>query len=530
MIRRRTLALSATASLAAPLLARPTLAQPRQKILRVVPHAEPQVFDPHQSQVNITSMHAAMVYDTLFSWDADMVPRPQMVETYSKSPDGLLYRFTLRSGLKFHDGSPVTARDAVATLRRLLVRDTQNQILAGLLVSLDVVDEKTFTLKLKEPFGYTEFMLGGSNGVSGGIMREREAMTDPFKPITEIVGSGPFRFVQSEYRPGAKIVYERNPDYMPRNEPASGFAGGKKVLVDRVEWVLIPDPATAFSALRRGEVDFVDAPALDLIPTIAGDRNITIGEVWPIETYAVLRFNSIHPPFNNLLARRAAAHAVSQRDYMAAAYGDEKYWRECYAYWICGSPNGTEIGSDDYRKQDFSKARALLEQSGLMGHKVVLIGGSDIPAYRQMSLVTADILNRVGFKVDMQLSDWGSVAARRAKKDPPDQGGWNVFHTSANGAQLASPLTSPSTIMTCDGRNFVGWPCDQVGEDMRQAYIREADPAKQKALIEKMHARLWETLPYVPLGQFRQPFLWRNDVTGVVKANTLVFWNIDKTS
>lgn len=530
MIRRRTLALSATASLAAPLLAPPTLAQPRQKILRVVPHAEPQVFDPHQSQVNITSMHAAMVYDTLFSWDADMVPRPQMVETYSKSPDGLLYRFTLRSGLKFHDGSPVTARDAVATLRRLLVRDTQNQILAGLLVSLDVVDEKTFTLKLKEPFGYTEFMLGGSNGVSGGIMREREAMTDPFKPITEIVGSGPFRFVQSEYRPGAKIVYERNPDYMPRNEPASGFAGGKKVLVDRVEWVLIPDPATAFSALRRGEVDFVDAPALDLIPTIAGDRNITIGEVWPIETYAVLRFNSIHPPFNNLLARRAAAHAVSQRDYMAAAYGDEKYWRECYAYWICGSPNGTEIGSDDYRKQDFSKARALLEQSGLMGHKVVLIGGSDIPAYRQMSLVTADILNRVGFKVDMQLSDWGSVAARRAKKDPPDQGGWNVFHTSANGAQLASPLTSPSTIMTCDGRNFVGWPCDQVGEDMRQAYIREADPAKQKALIEKMHARLWETLPYVPLGQFRQPFLWRNDVTGVVKANTLVFWNIDKTS
>ena len=529
MLRRRTLALSATAVLAAPMLSlRTASAQTARKVLRVVPHAEPQVFDPHQSQVNITSMHAAMVYDTLFSWDENMVPRPQMVDTWTKSDDGLVYNFTLRPGLKFHDGSPVTSRDVVATLKRLLIRDTQNQILAGLVVSLEPVDEKTFTLKLKERFGYTEFMLGGSNGVSGGIMREREAMTDPYRPISEIVGSGPFRFVRDEYRPGSKIVYERNPDYIPRNEPASGFAGGKRVKVDRVEWVLIPDPATAFSALRRGEVDFVDAPALDLIPTIAGDRNVVIGEVWPIETYAVLRFNSIHPPFNNLLARRAAAHAVSQRDYMAAAYGDEKYWRECYAYWICGSPNGTEIGSDPYRKQDFTQARALLEQSGMKGSKVVLIGGSDIPAYRQMSLVTADILNRVGFNVDMQLSDWGSVAARRAKKDPPDQGGWNVFHTSANGAQLASPLTSPSTIMTCDGRNFVGWPCDQVGEDMRQAYIRESDPAKQKALIERMHARLWETLPYVPLGQFRQPFLWRTDVTEVVKANTLVFWNISK--
>lgn len=529
MIRRRDLARTGAAfALAAPITANPLRAQTR-KVLRVVPHAEPQVFDPHQSQVNITSMHAAMVYDTLFSWDAAMVPRPQMVDTWSKSEDGLLYRFTLRPGLIFHDGTPVTTRDVVATLKRLLVRDTQNQILAGLLVSLDPVDERTFTLRLKEPFGYVEFMLSGSNGVSGGIMREKEALTDPFTPIREIVGSGPFRFVQAEYRPGARLVYERFEGYVPRAEPSSGFAGGKRVLVDRVEWVVIPDAATAFSALRRGEVDFVDAPALDLLPTIANDRNITIGEVWPIETYGVLRFNHLHPPFNNVLARRAVAHAVSQRDYMAAAYGDEKYWRECYGFWICGSPNGTEAGSEAYRKPDLDRARALLAESGQRGAKVVLIGGSDVQAFKQMSLVTTDLLNRIGFNVDLQLSDWGSVAARRAKKDAPDQGGWNIFHTAANGAQLASPLTSPSTIMTCDGRNFVGWPCDAEGEALRQRYIREADGTAQQQLIETMHRRLWETLPYVPLGQFRQPFLWRNNIVGVPRANTLVFWNIDKT-
>lgn len=526
MLRRRELTLGAAAL---GLAARPAVAQtaPR-KVLRVVPHAEPQVFDPHQSQVNITSMHAALVYDTLFSWDADMVPRPQMVERWTRSDDGLLYTFTLRNGLRFHDGSAVTTRDVVATLKRLLIRDSQNQILAGLVVGMEPVDERSFTLRLREPFGYTEFMLSGSNGVSGGIMREREAMTDPYTPIREIVGSGPYRFVAAEYRPGSRLVYERNPDYVPRPEPASGFAGGKRVHVDRVEWVIIPDPPTAFAALRRGEVDFIDAPLLDMLPTITGDPDIVIGEVWPIETYGVLRFNHLHPPFNNVLARRAVAHAVSQRDYMAAAYGDEKWWRECYAFWICGSPNGTEAGSEPYRRQDLDRARQLVEQSGQKGAKVVLIGGNDIPAYRQMSLVTADILKRIGFVVDMQLSDWGSVAARRAKKDPPDQGGWNVFHTSANGAQLASPLTSPSTIMTCDGRNFVGWPCDEESEAMRQRYIREANTEAQRALLERMHRRLWEQLPYVPLGQFRQPFLWRRNVTGVVRANTLVFWNIDK--
>ena len=525
MLSRRTLGSAATASL---LFAAHGRTEPASKVLRVVPQAEPLVFDPHQSQANVTSVHAMMVYDTLFAWDADMVPRPQMVEAWTKSPDGLEYRFTLRPGLMFHDGSPVTARDVLATLKRMFLRDTQNQIFAGLIASMDRIDDSTFTMTLKAPFNYVEFLLGGSNGVVGAIMREKEALTDPFTPIKEIVGSGPFRFNLGEYRAGSKLVYDRFEGYKPRAEPASGFAGGKMAKVDRIEVLVIPDASIAYAALRRGEVDFLDAPTLDLLPTVANDPNIVVGEVWPIETYAVLRFNHLHPPFNNVLARRAVAHAVNQKDYMTAAYGDPKYWRECYAYWVCGSPNGTEAGSEAYRRPDLDKARVLLKQSGYAGEKVVLIGGFDIPAYQNMSLVTADLFKQIGINVDMQLSDWGTVGARRAKKDPPAQGGWNVFHTSANGAQLASPLTSPSTITTCDGRNFVGWPCDQMEEDMRIAYIKEANPAKQRALLEQMHTRQWDQVPYVPLGQFKQPFIWRKTVSGVVKANTLVYWNIEK--
>jgi peptide/nickel transport system substrate-binding protein len=504
-------------------------AQAPRKVLRSVPQAEPQVFDPHQSQANVTSVHAAMIYDTLFSWDANMVPRPQMVDTWTKSDDRLLYTFTLRPGLTFHDGSPVTTRDVIATLRRMFIRDTQNQIFANLIVAMERVDDRTFTIRLKEPFNYVEFLLGGSNGVAGAIMREKEALTDPFTPVKALIGSGPFRFNTAEYQPGARLVYDKFENYVPRNEPPSGFAGGKVVKVDRVELVVIPEAATAYNAIRQGEVDFLDAPTLDLLPTVAHDPNIVVGEVWPIETYALLRFNCLYPPFNNMKARQAVAHAVSQRDYMTAAYGDPRYWRECYAFWICGSPNGTEVGSEDYRHPDLDKARALLKEAGYQNEPVVLMAGSDIQAYRQMSLVTADVLKKIGMNVDLQMLDWGTVAARRAKKDPPDKGGWNLFHTSANGAQLANPLTSPPTITTCDGKNFVGWPCDQVEEDMRIKYIRESDPAKQRVLLEAMHARLWVSLPYVPLGQFKQPFVWRKNIKGVLKTNTLVYWNIEKT-
>jgi peptide/nickel transport system substrate-binding protein len=300
------------------------IAQTGRKVLRVVPQAEPQSFDPVFTQVNNVSMHGAMIYDQLFGWDDKMNVQPQMVDDWRLSDDRLLYTFTLRRGLKFHDGGDVTTRDVIASLKRMFVRDGQNQLLANLIDSYQRIDDRTFSIRLKAPFAFTEFLLGGSNGVVGAIMREKDAMTDPFTPVRDHIGSGPFRFVDAEYRPGARLVYEKFEDYVPRSEPANGFAGGKVVKVDRVEWVIIPDTAVAFSALRSGEVDMLDAPPLDLLPTVANDSNIVIGEVWPLESYAVLRFNSLHPPFNNLKARQAVAHAFSQIDYMTAAYGDPK--------------------------------------------------------------------------------------------------------------------------------------------------------------------------------------------------------------
>ncbi len=500
------------------------------KILRSVPQAEPQVFDPQQSPVNATSEHAAMIYDTLFSWDANMIARPQMVDRWSKSDNGRLYTFTLRPGLKFHDGTMVTTRDVIPSLRRMFARDDQNQIFANLVDTLDRKDDRTFSLKLKEPFAYTEFLLGGSNGVMGSIMREKDAETPPYTPVQAKIGSGPFRFIDSEYVSGSRLVYEKFADYVPRSEPPSGSAGGKVVKVDRVEWHILPDPSVAFSALQQGEVDFLDAPPLDLLPTVAGDPNIVIGDVWPIETYAEIRFNSLWPPFDNVKARQAVAHAVSQKDYMYAAYGDPKFWHECYAFWVCGTPNGTEVGSDSYRKPNLDLARKLVKEAGYKGEPVVVIGGADIPAYQRMTLVTVDLLKKLGMNVDLQFSDWGGVSARRVKKDAPSKGGWNLFITSANGMPVASPLTSPSTIMSCDGKNFPGWPCDKEEEHLRMQYVHESDSAKRQALLEAMHRRLWKVLPYVPLGQFRQPFLWRKNISGVLKTNVLVYWNIEKTS
>ena len=291
----------------------------------------------------------------------------------------------------------------------------------------------------------------------------------------------------------------------------------------------MPDPEVGYAALRTGEVDMLDSPSIDLVPTVSNNPDIVIRELWPIEGQTVLRFNWLLPPFNNVKARQAVAHALSQKDEMEAAVGDPHFWDVCRAYWVCGSPNGTEIGSDAYKSPDLDLAHRLLAESGYAGEKVVMIGASNVSMFRQMSLVTAQTLEKIGMKVDLQLSDAATFVARRIKKDPPSAGGWNMFHTMATGAANESPLISPSTVTTCDGKNFPGWPCDAEEEALRRAYVREADPARRQELLEQMHKRLWTIIPYVPLGQVRQPYVWRRGIQGVLDANNLVFWNIEKT-
>ncbi len=476
-----------------------------QKVLRVVPNADLKVLDPFQTTAMITKMHSALIYDQLFGWDDAMAAKPQMVEAYTVSPDGLKYTFTLRPGLKFHDGTPVTTKDVIPSIKRMFATDTLAQKIADLTASLEATDARTFTLTLKEPYPWVEFSLAGVHNTTG-IMREKEALTDPATQVTETIGSGPFTFNKAEWVPGAKVVYDKNKDYVPRSEPVSGNAGGKIVKIDRLQYVILPDPATQIAALTRGEVDFLDSPSLDLISTISKNPDVVVGEIFPIGFYGVIRPNALHPPFNNVKARQALALMVDQREHAQAAYGDPKFWRECYSYWICGGPNGSEVGSDAFRRPNIERAKQLLTESGYKGEKIVVISGTDQPIYHALTQVTVEKMKQVGFNVDLQQMDWGAVTTRRAKKDAPEAGGWHIFHTTTGAAPMSSPLTSVVTSLTCDGKNWVGWPCDAEAEKLKDAFVRERDPLKRKEILDKLNARLWEVVPLVLLGQYNQPF------------------------
>lgn len=523
---RRSRCLSLLGAAALLLAASPGGAQAQQRLLRVVPHADLTLLDPVFSSIVITRQYGLMVYEQLFAWDAKLQPRPQMVSEWSVSPDQLTWRFTLRPDLKFHDGQAVTTADVIPSLKRWMGRDGVGAKLAASVASLDPVDAGSFEIRLTKPYPAMLFSLGSGVAQIPVIMRERDLQGDPNQRINTAIGSGPFRFNHAARISGALTVFDRNADYVPRSEPADGLTGGRVAQVDRIEWKVMPDAATAAAALQNGEVDIWEQPSLDLLPLLSRNANIRLQRLTDLSNTTMLRPNSLLPPFDNPKARLALTYIIDQGDVMAGAFGDERGWRRCNSFYVCGGPYGTEAGTEDF-KPDYAKARALLAEAGYKGEKLVFPSTREIAWIGDMAQVVADQMSRAGMNVDIVWADWGTTAARQSNQGPPSAGGWNLFVTGASGPTMHHPLTNIGTNMSCGRKNFAGWPCDEAAEALRQAFL-DADETGRSAALERLHRHLAQAQPYRVLGQYDQPVALRSNVRGLLTSPVIVYWNIAK--
>src|SRR6201996_7963200 len=409
-------------------LATPALAA--TKTITAVMHSDLRFLDPIITTAYIQRDYGYMVYDTLLAMDSNFKIQPQMAD-WKVSDDKLTYTFTLRDGLKWHDGAPVTAEDCVASLKRWEARDGMGQKLADYTASLEATDAKTITLKLKQPYGLVLESIGKPSSVVPFMMPKRVAETPPDKPITETIGSGPFKFVKEEFQPGVKAVFVKNTDYVPRKEPPSWTSGGKVVKVDRVEWLTMPDAQTAVNALQSGDIDFMEAPSFDIIPILEGNPDIQVETLNKLGSQSVARMNFLYPPFDNVKVRRAALLAIKQKDVLDALIGNPKYYQLCGAYFVCGTPLATEAGGETLVKGDgMAEAKKELAASGYDGTPVVIMAPGDVVTLKAQPIVAAQALKDAGFKVDVQATDWSTVISRRTSQKPVKDGGWNMFFTN----------------------------------------------------------------------------------------------------
>lgn len=532
MDRRTFLAGTAASAASVAAIGLPSIVRAESKrVLKFVPEADVVIYDPVVTPAWQTRDHAYLVYDTLFGVDDGFQPHPQMVEGHVVEKDGLTWKFTLRDGLKFHDGEPVLARDAAASVRRWSKRDSFGQALAAAANEIVATGDRTFEIRLKQPFPLVADALARPMAYMCPVMPERLANTDPFTAIKEVIGSGPYKYVQSERVPGSRIVYERFADYVPRKDGTPQYTSGPKIAhFDRIEWSIIQDSATAAAALERGEIDWLQKPNVDLLPRLRANKDLVIRTITPMGLIAYMRFNHLHPPFDNPAIRRALLGAVTQSDYMIAVNGvDPSLWKDGVGYFTPGSPLASKAGMEKLMSpRDLPKVKKALEAAGYKGEPIAMLVAVDVPYLKIMGDVTADLFKKIGLNVDYQAIDWTTLAQRRAKMDPPSQGGWNLFSIYDDGTNEVNP--AGHLWLRGNGKQAAfGWPTLPKLEELRNAWFQAKSLDEQKKIAEQMQLQAFEDVPYIPLGQAISQTGYRKTLTGVLMGQP-VFWNVRRAS
>ena len=483
--------------------------------------------DPIVSGSHQTRDHGYLIYDTLLALDENQQIQPQMVDSYEVSDDGKTYTFTLRDGLKWHDGAPVTSADAVASINRWGQRDRMGQMLMSIVSEMTVVDDKTFSVTMSEASSVILDAFAKPSGVALFVMPERVANTPISEAITDYTGSGPFKFVADRFEPGSRAYYVKNEDYVPRSEPASWFAGGKVAHVDSIERIEMPDPLTAINALNGGEIDYLQTIPFDLMPMVPDGGDVHTDQLDQIGYQIGYRFNQLQQPFDDKMVRQAAMYAIGQEDSMLTQFGDPKYFTLCGAAFGCDLPYESDVMAEVVVDSNIEKAKELLEQSDYDGETVLIFHVTDLTSMSSIPLVMAQQLESAGFTVELQSMDFMTMLSRRANKGPVADGGWSIFVTSWHNIEISDPLRS-FMISAAGDEGYAGWASVPEIEELRQSFLRAESDEERKAITADIQKLTYENGVFAPLGSFARISGFGPGISGALRAPANVFWNIKK--
>ncbi len=520
-MHRRTM-LKATAAL----LALPSIVRAETvSTLKFIPYADLALLDPMVAAF-VTRNHVMMVYDTLYALDEAGAAQPQMLAGHTVSDDGKTWVLTLRDGLLFHDNTPVLGRDVVASLQRWWTNDAYGQALAAATDELSAPSDKTVQFRLKHRFDLLPQALAHPTNLVAAIMPERLARTPPDQRLTEIVGSGPYRYVASERVAGARNVYAKFARYNPRPDGAPSFCAGPRIAnFERVEWLTTPDPATQVAALQSGEVDWVEQPLMDLVGSLRANEGLKVEVAETKGLIGFLRFNQLFPPFDNAAIRRAVLHAVNQKDFMDAVVGSNASYDAKTGFFTPGTPMASDAGMQALAgPHDPATIKAELEKAGYRGEKIVYLAVNDVPRINAIAEVGADMLRKIGMNVDEVAADWGTVVQRSVRREPLDKGGWSMFASFTGGYDNSTP--AGANLLRGNGPHaYNGWPTSPQLEALRDEWLAAGDLATQQAIAAKMQLQAFQDVPFLPLGSYYQPTAYKAELTGMLKG-LILFTNV----
>ncbi len=494
--------------------------------LRFVPVIDLAFVDPiFAPSAQVSRTHGLMVFDTLYGLNTRLEASPQMLEGHRIEDDGKRWDLVLREGLLWHDGAPVLARDCVASIQRWAKRDAFGDALMQATDELSATDDRTIRFRLKRPFPLLPYALGKVAVPACFMMPERLALTDPFKQVPEVIGSGPYRYKADERLQGARNVYERFERYRPRPDGVTDWTAGPKVVhFDRVEWTTMPDAGTSTAALQAGEVDWVENAAHDLLPVLRRVPEITIRVLDPMGFCCSMQVNHLQAPFDKPAIRRALLGAIDQAAFMTAVVGiDPAFQHTPMGYFCPGTPMANDEGMGALTTpRDPARVRRELEQAGYKGEKVVLLVPTDSVAQKPLGDVAGDMLRQIGMDVEYTAMSFGNVLTRRNSKGPVSEGGWSAYCGNPQGMDWLNPVAHQPLQ---GNASYPGWATIPRLPMLKAEWLAAGSVGEQQTICRKIQQVAFEEVPFYPIGQYKQPTAYRNRITGVLNG-TATFWSV----
>lgn len=525
MKRRTFLATAAAAALPLPAFAQ----SEKGRVLKFVPQANLTSLDPVWTTAGVTMNHGYYVFDTLYGVDAEQRPQPQMAAGHTVSDEGRTYLIKLRDGLLFHDGTPVRAQDCAASLKRWSQVDTFGQTLAQSVDAWEAADDNTIRVKLKQPFPLLIDALAKPSAVVPFMMPERLASTDARKAVTEMVGSGPYRFLDAEFVPGSRVAYAKFDKYSPRSEVPQWTMGAKVAKFERVEWHVIPEPGVAMAALQTGEVDWIEQVLPELVPVLQKQAHIQLGIIDPNGFFGCLRFNTIQPPFNNPKLRRAVMRGLDPALYLASiTNNDPSAYEVCHTYFPCGTKYATPLNPDPMGPPpSIEEAKKLVAESGYKGEKAAVFSPVDMASLAPFGKLTHELFQKIGINSELVEMDWGTLVQRRVSKEGVEKGGWSAYHTWWFGDSILMPAMN-AMIRGQGAQGWFGWYESPRMEALNADWLKAPTEEVRKDIAAKMQALAFEDAPTIPFGSFQIRTAYNKSLGGMIQGPAPLPWGVHR--
>jgi peptide/nickel transport system substrate-binding protein len=484
--------------------------------LRAVPHGSLKSLDAQWTTVTVTANVRHHLQEGLFTLDDNLALQPQLAESWQSSPDLLTTTVKLRDGLEFHSGETLKAGDLVGSFNKVKDVATLWKLVAtefGGVIS--ALDDRTLQIQVSEPTALVLDSLMTEQSFPPIAVPESAYSLPQTESAPEPVGTGPFKF--ESWSPGDRWTMVRYDDYNPSAHPTSGLAGRHVAFADRVEWIEIADQAARLAALEVGEVDLLDFFSPTLADRVFGSEAVDPVVVMPGEQMGVY-LNHLKPPFDNKNVRRALQLAYPMESALKLSVGgNDALWRLCPTYYTCGTRWENTVGTENYNAQDLDQARQLVKEAGFEGTTVRLMAAQDMPWFPQLSLVTREVLEDVGFVVDFQAMDWATLTTRRA--DPEL---WEAFHTGSG------TTVTPLTKSTLTKNGWFNRYQDESGKmaELLAEFTRAKTAADQVELIGELQAQAFEDVPYVLIGEVARLFAAGKNVQGFKPAHYFLVFDV----